>query len=82
MSKADLAALLVAADRADGSEDKVVFRCAVCGLAMDGSAEITSTWQGYDFHHCSEHCRELFDRDPEKILTRLELPLPAGAGGE
>ncbi len=74
--------LLAAADRADGTEDHVVARCAVCGLGMDGSAEITSTYAGYTFHHCSVHCRELFDRDPGKILARLELPPPEGAAAE
>lgn len=79
--EANLAALLLAADRADGHEDRIVARCAVCGLGMDGSAEIASTYAGYTFHHCSPHCRELFDRDPVKILTRLELPPPEGATG-
>lgn len=76
------AALLVAADRADGNEDHVVTRCAVCGLGMDGSPDITSSWEGYTFHHCSPHCREQFTRDPGKVLARLELPAtqpPAGS---
>lgn len=75
----DVNAVLAAADRADGSEDRVVYRCAVCGLGMDGSPDITSTFQGYTFHHCSTHCRELFDRDPVKVLMRLEVAPSEGA---
>lgn len=78
----DVNAVLAAADRADGSEDRVVYRCAVCGLGMDGSPEITSTWQGYTFHHCSQHCREQFDRDPVKVLARLEVAPPGEAGAK
>lgn len=81
-SEADLAAFLVAADSADGAEDKVVARCAVCGLAMDGSAEITSTYAGYTFHHCSAHCRELFDRGPVEVLARLEFSPLEGASAD
>lgn len=71
------AAVLVAADRADGAEDKVVARCAVCGLGMDGSADFTATHAGYTFHFCSAECRELFQRNPAKVLARLDLPSPA-----
>lgn len=73
-----LAAVLVAADRADGAEDKVVARCAVCGLGMDGSADFTATHAGYTFRFCSAECRELFQRDPDKALARLNLSSPAG----
>ncbi len=76
----DVNAVLAAADQADGSEDRVVHRCAVCGLGMDGSPEITSTWRGYTFYHCSQHCREQFDRDPVKVLARLEVPPPGEVG--
>jgi len=76
-----VAELLAAADRVDGVEDHVVARCAVCGLAMDGTADLTSSYAGYTFHHCSPHCRERFDRDPGKILLSLELPPPEGATG-
>lgn len=67
-------ALLVAADRADGTEDKVVARCAVCSLSMDGKPEFTSTHADYTFHHCSAHCKETFDHDPAKVVARIKRP--------
>ena len=65
-------ARLVAADLADGSEDRVVSKCAVCNLSMDGTAELTSTYAGYTFHHCSAHCKETFDHDPARVLARVK----------
>jgi YHS domain-containing protein len=65
-------ARLVAADLADGTEDHVVSKCAVCNLSMDGKAELTSAYAGYTFHHCSPHCRETFDHDPAKVLARVK----------
>lgn len=64
-------AVLVAADLADGQADRVVHRCAVCNLGMDGSAEHGSLHAGYTFHLCSAHCKETFDHDPEAVLRRL-----------
>jgi YHS domain-containing protein len=65
-------ARLVAADLADGSEDHVVSKCAVCSLSMDGKPELTSAYAGYTFHHCSAHCKETFDHDPTKVVSRIE----------
>jgi len=65
-------ARLVAADLADGSEDRVVSKCAVCNLSMDGTPELTSTYAGYTFHHCSAHCKETFDHDPAKVIARVK----------
>jgi YHS domain-containing protein len=67
----DEAAVLSAADRADGAEDRVVGKCAVCKLGMDGSSEFASAHAGYSFHLCSAHCKETFDHDPVKVLKRL-----------
>jgi YHS domain-containing protein len=63
---------LAAADLADGTEDHVVSKCAVCNLSMDGTPELTSTYAGYTFHHCSAHCKETFDHDPAKVLARVK----------
>ncbi|MEW6338916.1 MAG: hypothetical protein AB1625_16130 [Acidobacteriota bacterium] len=67
----DGASVLAAADRADGAEDRVVGKCAVCKLGMDGSPEFTSVHAGYALHLCSAHCKETFDHDPVKVLRRL-----------
>ena len=64
-------ARLAAADLADGAEDRVVAKCAVCNLSMDGKPELTSTYTGYTFHLCSAHCKETFDHDPAKVLDRI-----------
>lgn len=63
--------VLAAADLADGQADRVVHRCAVCSLGMDGSAEHASVYAGYTFHLCSTHCKETFDHDPAAVLRRL-----------
>lgn len=64
-------ARLVAADLADGAEDHVVSKCAVCNLSMDGKPEFASTYSGYSFHLCSAHCKETFDHDPAKVVARI-----------
>lgn len=68
-------AVFAAADLADGQGDRIVHRCAVCNLGMDGSPEHVSHYAGYAFHLCSNHCKETFDHDPEAVLRRL----PSGA---
>jgi YHS domain-containing protein len=65
-------ARLAAADLADGAEDHVVSKCAVCNLSMDGKPEFSSTYSGYSFHLCSAHCKETFDHDPAKVLERVK----------
>lgn len=65
------AEVLAAADNADGAVDRVVSKCAVCGLGMDGSPSHVSSHAGYEFHLCSAECKETFDRDPERVLARL-----------
>ncbi len=65
-------AVIAAADAADGAEDHVVSKCAVCGLNMDGSPEFASEYAGATFHFCSTDCKALFDKDPHAVLARLE----------
>ncbi len=68
------AELLAMADEADGTVDRVIGKCAVCGLAMDGSADHATYYKEYSFHLCSSHCKETFDHDPAAVVARLELP--------
>jgi YHS domain-containing protein len=58
------------ADAADGAVDKVIHRCANCGLGMDGKAEFVSTIDGYAAHNCSAHCKEALDANPAAVLGR------------
>jgi YHS domain-containing protein len=67
----DRAEVLATADNADGVADHVVSKCAVCGLGMEGSAAHASSYEGYTFHLCSADCKETFERDPAKVVTRL-----------
>ena len=69
-------AQLEAADAADGTKDHVVAKCAVCGLAMDGSSEHISRYAGYELRFCSSECKETFDHDPQVVLRRLRTPRP------
>lgn len=65
-------AVLAKADAADGSADKVVSKCVVCSLAMDGSPEHAAAYGGYTVHLCSKECREAFLKDPEGVLRALK----------
>jgi YHS domain-containing protein len=65
---------LQAADAADGTNDHVVAKCAVCGLVMDGTSEHVSRYAGYELHFCSAECKETFDHDPHAVLVRLPAP--------
>lgn len=65
-------AALARADAADGSTDKVVSKCVVCSLTMEGSAEHAAAYGGYSVHLCSEECREAFLKDPEGVLRALK----------
>ena len=66
--------LLAKADAADGTVDKVVTKCVVCMLGMDGSAEHSASYGGYQLHFCSEDCKESFTKNPEQSLLALKFP--------
>ena len=65
-------AALAKADEADGASDKVVSKCLMCALAMDGSADIASKVGDYTLHLCSDKCKEAVDADPEKALASMK----------
>ena len=69
-----LEARLALADAADGATDEVVHRCAACKLGMDGSAEHTVAYGGYEMHFCSEGCAERFQQNPEETIFALSFP--------
>jgi YHS domain-containing protein len=70
------AACVEKADAADGTADKVVHKCAGCGLAMAGSAEHASSHEGVTFHSCSEGCKGKLDADPGGLLAKACAKLP------
>jgi YHS domain-containing protein len=70
-SAAALTALEMA-DSADGTSDKVVSKCPSCKLKMNGKAEHSATFGGYELHFCTDYCKESFEKDPEKALASLE----------
>ncbi len=70
-SEAALAAL-ARADAADGTVDKVVSKCVMCSLSMDGSPEHAASYGGYSVHLCSAECYEAFLKDPEGALRALK----------
>ena len=65
---------LAKADAADGAVDKVVSKCAGCGLAMNGKKEITATTAGYTLHFCSESCKRQFEKDPARAVMAMKIP--------
>ena len=68
----DAAAVLAKADLADGTEDKVVSKCARCALGMAGDPQRASTHEGYELHFCSDSCKTGFEEDPDATLSRLD----------
>ena len=67
LDEAAMKAVLTYADGADGAEDGVVSKCAGCALAMDGKADHVVERHGYEFHLCSEHCQETFEKDQPRV---------------
>jgi hypothetical protein len=64
---------LAVADRADGSEDQVVHKCAACSLHMDGKAEHALKVGNYELHFCKPACLTRYRKDPLGELTRLKV---------
>ena len=63
------AACLEQADARDGATDKVVHKCAGCGLGMEGDPAFASTHGGMTFHSCSDGCKMRLDADPAGVLA-------------
>jgi YHS domain-containing protein len=72
-SKAALAAL-AKADAADGKVDKIVSKCLMCMLGMDGKSENAATYGKYTLHFCSKTCKEKFLKDPETAVLAVKFP--------
>ncbi len=72
LTNAAAIAVLPAADAADGAVDKVVHRCASCGLGMEGDAAHSSQVHGYEFHSCSASCKDSLESDADGVVGRLE----------
>ena len=70
---ASLDAKLVAADAADGKTDKVIEKCAGCGLGMMGSPEHAVTVRGYQMHFCSVGCQQRCEKDPDAMVSSLPI---------
>ncbi len=59
------------ADLADGTEDKIVHKCAGCALGMDGSASHVIDKDGYKLHMCSATCKTNYQKNLDKSLAEL-----------
>lgn len=69
----EIDARLAAADRKDGTEDKVVHRCAGCALGMDGKAEFAMQVGGYQMHFCKQGCLVRYQKDALGELGKLDV---------
>lgn len=65
-------AKFAAADRMDGTEDKVISLCASCGLRMSGKPEFSCKIGDYTAHCCAKHCMEAVCADPDKVFAKIE----------
>jgi YHS domain-containing protein len=64
---------LALADLADGTSDKVIHKCPVCMLRMNGSEKFAVDYAGYSVHLCSEYCKETFEEDPKAAILALKV---------
>ena len=71
---ADVEAKLAAADAYDGTTDKVVSKCPICGLGMDGSSEHALEFSGYTLHFCTATCKQEFETHPTETILALQVP--------
>jgi hypothetical protein len=71
-----LMAKLAEADKFDGEADKVIKKCAGCGLKMDGKSEHAFKVAGYTIHFCEAACMEEFTKDLAKSIEGMEIPEP------
>ncbi len=67
-------AKLAEADKADGTEDKVITKCYSCALGMDGDAENSATIGEYTAKFCSEACCKHFAEDADTLIAETEIP--------
>ena len=63
---------LEAADAEDGATDKLVSKCVVCKLHMDGKAEHSVSVGEYRMNFCTDNCLKSFIKNPVKALLALE----------
>ncbi len=64
-------ATLASADAADGAVDRVISKCPVCMLGMEGDPMHAITSHGYELHACSESCQTAFEADPISVIDGL-----------
>lgn len=69
----EIDAKLMAADKMDGAEDKVVHRCAGCALHMDGKQELALGVGAYQMHFCSDRCLGRYQKDAIGELGKLAV---------
>ena len=67
------APIRMAADMLDGTEDKVIGKCASCALTMQGSEEFASNVEGYELHFCSKDCKDHFEANQTETLMALNV---------
>ena len=67
-------AKLAKADAYDGTEDKVVSKCAACALRMDGSDDYALEVHGYTMHFCSADCKESYEADSDGAVMAMKIP--------
>ena len=65
--------ILVKADALDGTTDKVVRKCAGCGLGMNGDPAHASKLGEYTLHLCSADCKADFEKDASKAVLALNV---------
>ncbi len=52
-----------------------VTRDPICGMEVDPSTALSSTYQGEDYYFCSAHCQKTFEAAPGKALAPKPSPV-------
>lgn len=65
--------ILVKADALDGTTDKIVSKCAGCGLSMDGDPAHAAKVGEFTLHLCSVECKADFEKDATKAVLALKV---------
>ncbi|MGC9227719.1 YHS domain-containing protein [Caldivirga sp.] len=48
----------------------------VCGMEVEDTVPFKSLYRGRVYYFCSRHCKEAFDREPEKYLKEGPRGMP------
>lgn len=49
-----------------------IARDRICGMSVDVSDAVRAEYKGITYYFCCQHCRAIFEKDPERYVTVVE----------